>query len=173
MKNFFFILVICCSILTVTAEKSFSSHKAYTQKGIARTFSQKKILNAAEVSRLFNDKTVNVLSEKTEKKTRKHVKYRAYFSEMGTLLVVFENGAREPRTWSVKADGALCLRRIKRIHGGGGLFCGYVVPEGKGIYKMYKAKHVNVKDGRVIGGRHIKQLVTFSNFKKGNTLSLE
>gem|GEM_PF-5677148 len=37
------------------------------QKGIARTFSQKRVLNASEVSQLFIDKTMNVLSEKTKK----------------------------------------------------------------------------------------------------------
>ncbi len=169
MKNFFFILVICCSILTVAADKSFSSDKAYTQKGIAKTFSQKKVLNAAEVSQLFVDKTMNVLSEKTDKDTGKHVTYKAYVSEMGALPVVFESGARETRTWSVKDDGALCIRRTMKRHTGG-VICGYIVPEGNGVYKMYEAKHVYEKSGRVVGGKHIKQLLTFSSFKKGNTL---
>jgi len=169
MKKFFFILLISCSIFTVAAEKSFSSDKAYTQKGVASTFSRKTILNATEVSRLFNDRTVTVLSEKTEKNTGKHLKYKAYFSGMGALLVVFENGAREPRTWSVKADGALCLRRTQRTHRGG-VSCGYIVSEGNGVYKMYKVKHVKIKGGRVVGGRNIKQLLTFSKFKKGRTI---
>lgn len=169
MKNFFFILVICFSILTVTADKSFSSDKAYMQKGIARTFSQKRVLNASEVSQLFVGKTMNVLSEKTNKKTRKHLKYKAYVSELGALPVVFESGARESRIWSVKADGALCIKRSIGRHRGG-VICGYIVPEGNGVYKMYKAKHVYEKNGRVVGGRHIKQLLTFSNFKNGNTL---
>ena len=169
MRNFFFILVISCFIFTVAVDKSFSSDKAYTQKGIAKTFSQKRVLTASEVSTLFIDRTMNVLSEKTDKKTREHLKFKAYVSEMGAMPVVFESGARETRTWSIKADGAFCLRKTKGRHTGS-VICGYIVPDGDGVYKMYKAKHVYEKNGRVVGGRHIEQLLTFSNLNKGNTL---
>ncbi|MBL4901890.1 MAG: hypothetical protein JKY62_04505 [Desulfocapsa sp.] len=169
MRNLFFILVICSTVLAVTAAKSFSSDKAYTQKGIARTFSQNKVLNASEVAELFADKTMNVISEKTAKDTGTHVQYKAYFSDMGLILVVFGSGARETRMWSVKEDGALCIKRNMGRHTGG-VTCGYIVPTGNGEYKMYKAKRVSTKKNRVIGGKQIRQLSTFSNFKKGNTL---
>lgn len=169
MKNLFFILLICCSILTVAIGESFSSDKAYTQKGIARTFSEKKVLSASEVSQLVVGKTMAVLSEKTDKNTGKHEKYKGYVSEMGGFLVAFENGARETRTWSVKADGALCIMRSLGRHSRS-TTCGYIVSEGGGVYKMYEAKHVYEKKGRVVGGEHIKQLLTFSNLKNGNTL---
>ncbi len=154
MKNFFFILVICCAVLSFSADKSCA---------------QKKVLNAAEVSQLFVDKTMYVVGEERDKKTGDNWKYKAYTSEMGGLLVIFESGARQNRTWSVQDDGAFCIGRdMGRLTGGA--TCGYIVPEGNGVYKMYKAKHVWEKNGRVIGGQQIKLLVTFSNMTKGNNL---
>jgi hypothetical protein len=154
MKNFFFILVICCSIISFSADSSNA---------------QKKVLNASEVSRLFVDKTMNVVGENIDKKSGKPWKYRAYTSEMGGLLVIFESGARQNRTWSVRDDGSFCIGRDMGRRTGGAT-CGYIVPEGNGVYKMYKAKHVWERDGRVVGGKQIKLLVTFSNLKQGNSL---
>lgn len=85
------------------------------------------------------------------------------------MPVVFESGARETRTWSIKADGALRIRKSMGRHRRSAI-CGYIVPEGNGVYKMYKVKHVYEKNGRVVGGKHIKQLLTFSNLRKGNQL---
>ncbi len=169
MKNLLFIMGVCGLVLAVAADKSFSSDKSYTQKGIAKTFSQQGVLNASEVSQLLIGKTMNVLSEKTDKDTGKHMKYKAYVSELGAWLVVFESGARETRTWSVKDDGALCTKRTMGRHTNL-VNCGYIVPKGNGVYKMYEVKHVYKKNGRVVGGKHVKQLVTFFNFKKGNRL---
>ncbi len=154
MKNLFFILIICCSFISFPADKSYA---------------QKKVLNAAEVSRLFVDKTMNVLGENVDKKTGEQWKYKAYASEMGGLLVIFESGARQTRSWSVSDDGAFCIGTVMG-RSTGGATCGYIVPQGNGVYKMYKARHVYEKDGRVVGAKQTKLLVTFSNFKKGNSL---
>lgn len=154
MKNFLFILILCCSIISFSA---------------GRIYAQKRVLNASEVSELFVDKTMNVVGEDTDKRTGEHWKYRAYTSPMGGLLVVFESGARQTRTWSVRDDGAFCIGKVMGRRTGGAT-CGYIVPQANGVYRMYKAKHVYEKDGRVVGGKQIKLLVTFSNLKKGNNL---
>ncbi len=153
-EELFFLLVICCTVISFSADKSYA---------------QKIVLNAAEVSQLFVNKTMNVVGDKTDKRTGDNWKYKAYTSEMGGLLVIFESGARQNRTWSVQDDGAFCIGRDMGRRTGGST-CGYIVPEGNGVYKMYKAKHVWERDGRVVGGKQIKLLVTFSNLQEGNKL---
>lgn len=154
MKHFFFILVICCAII------SFHSDNVYAQK---------KVLNASEVSQLFVNKSMNIVGMEKDKNTGKPRTAKAYASEMGGLLVVWDSGGRQTRSWSVSDDGAFCIGKAMGRRTGG-MSCGYVVPEGNGVYKMYKAKHVYTKDGRVVGGKQVKLMMTFSNLQKGNTL---
>ena len=168
MKNFFLILVACCSLITFSADNSFSAHTNPTKKELTRTFVQKGVLSNSEVVQLFSDNTVDVLSEKTDRKTGKHIQYQAYVSKTGDYKIVFKSGVKQTRQWAVKNDGALCITRVIGTERSG--LCGYIIPEGNGTYKMYKARHKYIKNGQIVGARQIKVLATFSNFEKGNTL---
>lgn len=153
MKNLICTFITCCLILSVC---------------VATGYAQKRALDASEVSQLFLGNSVDIVGENIDKRTGEPWKYRAYASDLGVLLVVFESGARQTRSWSVSEDGAFCFGKPLERHKGG-TTCGYIVPQEGGVYKMYKAKHLYHKDGKVVGGKQVKLLVTFSNFQKGNT----
>ena len=154
MKNLFTILLLGCTVFALTANNAHA---------------QKKFLNAAEVSSLFTDKTMKVRDENRGSKRKNPETYSAYSSEMGGMLAKFDNGSRKTWSWSVDDEGELCIRRTARRHSSG-LTCGFIYKENNGVYKMYNAKHAYKQNGKMVEGKHIELIATFSSFKKGNVL---
>lgn len=116
-------------------------------------------LQPAQLNKLFSDTTFRITDFLAKKENKKHQSYRAYASDVGGLRVLYNDGSSDSRTWSVKSQGTLCISRASTSKKGAG-YCGFVVSDGSGTYKMYRAKT----------GKKGKLLFEFSNFKKGNQL---
>lgn len=127
------------------------------------------VLTAAEVNKLFSDKTMTIMSTRSKKKGGTEQPFKAHTSSMGSVRALSDEGASDSRQWSVSENGRFCFSRsFKRKHGGS--TCGFIVTDGSGTYRLYKSKNVKVKSGQVVGAKKKDLLLIFSNFTSGNTL---
>lgn len=131
------------------------------------SIAQDKPLNAQQVTKLFNGRTMTA----TEAGTNRSIKIHA--SSAGGLSIAGEEAIGpqgQSRTWSVTEEGQFCYskdltiksRRMTRT-------CGFIVPTGAGAYGMYSlsgsGKRARDTKRKIVGGKGSKHRWTFSNFK--------
>ena len=128
---------------------------------------QNEALNAQQVTKLFNGKTMTA----TEAGTNRSIQIQV--SSDGGLSIPGEDNIGpqgQSRRWSVTEEGKFCYskdltiktRVMKRT-------CGFIVPAGSGAYKMYHMGAASTqkqsRNPKNIGGKGSKHIWTFSNFK--------
>lgn len=122
------------------------------------------VLNAGQVQKLFNGKTMTVTDPVPDKKTRENDTYEVTATAMGMLRVVGEKGSAQSRTWNVRDDGSFCYSSpLTRRHRGG--TCGYLVPSGSGVYNMYEINGKYSPNRKIVGASGSTHVLTFSNFR--------
>jgi len=139
----------------------------YICTSAAISSAQNKVLNAQQVTKLFDGKTMTA----TEAGTNRSVQVQA--SSNGALGIPGEDNIGpqgQSRRWSVTEEGKFCYskdltirtRVMKRT-------CGFIVPAGSGAYKMYHMGGASTtkqsKNPDNVGGKGSKHIWTFSNFK--------
>lgn len=130
----------------------------------------KTVLNASEVNDFFSDRTITIKEEAVDKKTGQTGELKAFFSKLGGVRAIYEDGSSDTYTWSVTKDGAFCAVKNRRWRDG---VCGFVVKEND-IYSLYVNKRGNQKaktvDGRAVFDSRWKHFLTFSNIQQGEQL---
>ena len=130
----------------------------------------KTVLNASEVNDFFSDRTMTINEQIADKKTGETSELKAFFSKLGGVRAIYDDGSSDSYTWSVNKDGAFCARKNRRWRDG---VCGFVVKEND-TYSLYVNKRGNQKaksvDGRAVFDNRWKHFLTFSDFKPGEQL---
>lgn len=130
----------------------------------------KTVLNASEVTDFFSDRTMTVKEEIPDKKTGEMGQLKAFFSKLGGVRAIYDDGSSDSYTWTVSKDGAFCARKNRRWRDG---VCGFVVKDNDS-YGLYVNKRGNQKakavDGRAVFDNRWKHFLTFSDFQAGEQL---
>lgn len=134
-----------------------------------QAFSQDTILSAAQVNKVLVDRTSKIKETKPDKKTGSAKTYKAYFGDMGGVRTIHSDGAAQTYNWTIRSDGSLCFKNNVRLRRRGAT-CGYLVSDGTGSYRFYKAKGVKKNGDKVVSLGKSKHILTISNIKKGNKL---
>ena len=130
----------------------------------------KTVLNASEVTDFFADRTITIKEEIADRKTGQTSELKAFFSKLGGVRAIYEDGSSDSYTWSVNKDGAFCAMKNRRWRDG---VCGFVVKEND-TYSLYVNKRGNQKaktvDGRAVFDNRWKHFLTFVNIEQGEQL---
>ena len=130
----------------------------------------KTVLSASEVNDFFSDRTMKIKEEVPDKKTGITGELTAFFSKMGAVRAIYDDGSSDSYTWSVTKDGAFCARKNRRWRDG---VCGFVVKDNNG-YALYVNKRGNQKakavDGRAVFDSRWKHFLTFIDIQQGDKL---
>lgn len=130
----------------------------------------KTVLSAGEVNDFFSDRTMTINEEIADKKTGETSELKAFFSKLGGVRAIYDDGSSDSYTWSVNKDGAFCAKKNRRWRDG---VCGFVVKEND-TYSLWVNKRGNQKaksvDGRAVFDNRWKHFLTFSDFKAGEQL---
>lgn len=125
---------------------------------------------ADQLTTLFLGKTATITNGRPKGKRGGPDKpVKVYFSEMGVVEYLDDQGTSNYRTWSVSDDGLFCVsRNFKRRNQG--VSCGTVVEGDNGEYRLYKSKDIKMKSGRVVGVDKKDRLLIFSAIVDGRQL---
>ena len=130
----------------------------------------KTVLSAGEVNDFFSDRTMTIKEEIPDKKTGETGELTAFFSKMGGVRAIYDDGSSDSYTWSVTKDGAFCARKNRRWRDGD---CGLVVKEDN-TNALYVNKRGNQKakavDGRAVFDSRWKHFLTFADIQQGDKL---
>ena len=130
----------------------------------------KTVLNASEVNDFFADRTMTIKEEVPDRKTGQKGELKAFFSKMGGVRAIYDDGSSDSYTWSVNKDGAFCARKNRRWRDG---VCGFVVKEDN-TYALYVNKRGNQKaksvDGRAVFDNRWRHFLTFVDIQQGEKL---
>ena len=130
----------------------------------------KTVLNASEVNDFFADRTMTIKEEVPDRKTGQKAELKAFFSKMGGVRAIYDDGSSDSYTWSVNKDGAFCARKNRRWRDG---VCGFVVKEDN-TYALYVNKRGNQKakavDGRAVFDNRWRHFLTFVDIQQGEKL---
>ncbi len=130
----------------------------------------KTVLNAAEVTAFFSDRTMSIKEIIPDKKTGETGELKAFFSNLGGVRAIYEDGSSDSYTWSVTKDGAFCAMKNRRWRDG---VCGFVVKDND-TYSLYVNKRGNQKakavEGRAVFDNRWKHFLTFSDIHEGEQL---
>jgi len=130
-------------------------------------------LTAKQITKFLAGYTMQVTETKPDKDTGKEISYLAYFGEMGAVRTKHPSGAAGNYGWSLKDNGAVCFKNNERLRRRGAS-CGFMAYEGDGVINFYKSnpnpKRTYTKDGKVVGLKKGKHVITITNIRKGNLL---
>lgn len=124
----------------------------------------------AQLTSLFQGKTVTITNGRpADKRGGPDQPVNVYFSEMGILEYLNDEGESNYRKWTVSENGLFCVsRNFKRKEQA--MTCGTIVGDDSGEYRLYKSSDIKVKSGQVVGMKKKEMLLIFSNFVTGKKL---
>lgn len=127
------------------------------------------ILSAAQVNKLFSDRTMTV----EQVKQKDGDPFRVHTASDGMVRSRHNDEDSDNRTWKTSENGRFCFSRSftrQRHQNAKGSTCGFMVSDYSGTYRLYQSKNIKVENGQLVGVKEIDLLLIFSSFSAGNTL---
>jgi hypothetical protein len=127
------------------------------------------VLSAAQVTKLFTDRTMTVELVKQKDEPP----FRVYTASDGMVRNRHNDEDSDNRTWKTSENGRFCISRTfrrQRLANASGSTCGFIVTDGSGVFRLYESKKVTVESGQLVGVERNDLLLNFSSFSAGNTL---
>ncbi len=134
----------------------------------SQVFAKGSVLNASEVNRLLVGNIVTITMAKVDKKTGRKKSFRAAILHDGLVHTSQKTGATRHYSWAIRDDGSFCFKNTMRRKRGAS--CGFFYRGEPGVYKLYRVKGAESKDGRVIAVRRAKLQLTVTDVTKGGKL---
>jgi len=127
------------------------------------------VLSAAQVTKLFSDRTMTV----EQVKHKDEAPFRVYTASNGMVRSRHNDEDSDNRTWKTSENSRFCFSRSfrrQRSTNASGSTCGFIVTDGGGVYRLYQSKKLKVENGQLVGVKKNDLLLNFSSFSAGNTL---